>query len=133
SATSQVLNIFRSNDGGSNWTTLTAPSSLNNGGASQTWYNLIGAVDPSNADILVVAGFSIAKSTDGGSNWATISAGVHVDHHALVYDGSSKLLNGNDGGIYYSTNVNTASPTFTNKNSGYNVTQYYGCDAHPTT
>ncbi|NOT49968.1 MAG: T9SS type A sorting domain-containing protein [Chitinophagaceae bacterium] len=128
SATLQVLNIFRSTNGGTNWTTLTAPNL-----GPQTWYNLIGAVDPSDADILIIGGLNLTRSTNAGDNWSTsISGGVHVDHHALIFDGSSKLINGNDGGIYYSTNANTASPAFANKNSGYNVTQYYGCDAHPS-
>lgn len=134
SATVQVLNIFRSTDGGANWTTLTAPTALNNGGASQTWYNLTGAVDPNNADVLIVGGLNLAKSSNAGDNWTTITSSgtVHVDHHALVYNGSSSLINGNDGGIYYTTNANAATPSFTNKNNGYNVTQYYACDVHPS-
>lgn len=134
SATHQTLNIFRSTDGGTNWTTLTAPTALNNGGASQTWYNLTGAVDPGNADVLIVGGLNLSKSSNGGNSWSTITSSgtVHVDHHALVYNGSSNLINGNDGGIYYTTNANAATPSFTNKNNGYNVTQYYGCDVHPS-
>lgn len=134
SATSQVLNIFRSTNGGTNWTTLAAPAALNNGAASQTWFNLVGAVDPNDANVLIVGGLNLAKSTDGGNNWTTIttSATVHVDHHALVFDGSSRLINGNDGGVYYSTNINAANPSFTNKNNGYNVTQFYACDVHPS-
>jgi hypothetical protein len=128
------LNIFRSTNGGNSWTTLNAPSALNNGANSQTWFNLTGAVDPNNANILIVGGLNLARSTDAGDNWTTISssATVHVDHHALVFDGSSRLINGNDGGIYFSANINAGTPTFSSKNTGYNVTQYYGCDLHPT-
>ena len=134
SATSQVLNMFRSINGGNSWTTLTGPAGLNNGSNSQTWYNLIGAVDPNNPNILVAGGLHIAKSIDGGDTWTTISSGlVHVDQHVLIYDGSSKLVNGNDGGIFYSTNINTATPSFGNKNNGFNVTQFYGADMHPVT
>ncbi len=135
SATTQVLNVLRSSDGGTTWTTLTAPAALNNGAASQTWYNLIGAVDPNNANIIVVGGLNLARSVDGGDNWTTITSSgtVHVDHHALTFIGSTKLVNGNDGGIYYSENINVATPSFANKNNGYNVTQYYACDHHPTT
>jgi hypothetical protein len=134
SATTQVQNIFRSSDGGTTWTTLAAPSALNNGTASQTWYNLIGAVDPNNANIIVVGGLNLARSVDGGDSWTTITSSgtVHVDHHALQFIGSTRLVNGNDGGIYYSENINVASPSFANKNNGYNVTQFYACDYHPT-
>lgn len=133
SATSQVLNVYRSTNGGANWTTLPAPAALNNGASSQTWFNLIGAVDPANADIVIVGGLNLARSTDGGNNWTSISSSgtVHVDQHALVFDGSSRLLNGNDGGVYYSANINAGSPVFVPKNNGYNVTQYYACDIHP--
>lgn len=133
SASHQVLNIYRSSNGGSTWATLPTAAALNNGGASQTWFNLIGAVDPNNADVLIVGGLHLAKSTNAGDSWITISAGaIHVDQHFLQYVGSDKLVVGNDGGVYYSTNINTGSPSFTNKNNGYNVTQFYGCDLHPT-
>lgn len=133
STTSQVQNVFRSSDGGATWAMLAAPSALNNGTASQTWYNLIGAVDPNNANIIVVGGLNLARSLDGGNSWSTITSSttVHVDHHALMFIGSTKLVNGNDGGIFYSENIDAGSPTFSNKNNGYNVTQYYACDAHP--
>ena len=57
---------------------------------------------------------------------------VHVDQHALVFFNSSNLLVGNDGGIYYTSNLTNASPTFSQKNNGFNATQFYGCDFHPT-
>lgn len=133
SSDNQVLGMYRSSNGGGIWDSLPTPPALNNGGNSQTWYNLIAAVDPANADILVVGGLGLAKSTNGGNTWTTITGGIHVDQHALVYNGSSQLLVGNDGGIYYTANANAVSPTFTNKNNGYNATQYYACDCHPTT
>ncbi len=135
SASSQVKDFFRSSDGGTTWETLTPPAALNNGTVSQTWYNLICAVDPSNADALVVGGYHVAKSTDGGSTFTDItltSSGVHVDQHVLVYLSSSKLIVGNDGGVYYSTDANSVAPSFLNKDNGFNVTQFYGVDYHPS-
>ena len=134
SITNQVNTFYRSNDGGANWITTTAPTALNNGTNSQTWYDLISAVDPSNPDIVVVGGIELAKSIDGGATWTTIatSGTVHVDQHALVYFNSSRLLIGNDGGIYYSANMTNATPTYSQKNSGFDATQFYGCDFHPT-
>jgi hypothetical protein len=55
-----------------------------------------------------------------------------VDQHALIFFNSSRLVIGNDGGIYYSSNISSATPAFTAKNAGFNVTQFYGCDFHPT-
>ncbi len=133
SATSQVLNMYRSDNAGTNWIPIAVPSALNNGTNSQCWYNLIGACDPANADILVVGGFNLARSTDAGANWTqiTTSSTVHVDQHMILYNGSANLINGNDGGIYFTTNANTAAPNFTAKNNGFNVTQFYGGDLHP--
>ena len=134
SATDQVLEFYRSNDGGATWGTLTAPSALNNGTNSQTWYDLIAAVDSTNPDIVVVGGIELARTTDGGTSWSNIttSSTVHVDQHALVFFNSSTLLVGNDGGIYLSTDFASANPTFNQKNNGFNATQFYGCDFHPT-
>jgi len=134
STNDQVQTFYRSNDGGANWISFTAPSALNNGASSQTWYDLIAAVDSTNPDIVVVGGLHLARSTDGGVSWITISSSptVHVDQHALVFFNSSRLLVGNDGGISYSSNMTNSSPTFTLKNNGFNATQFYGCDYHPT-
>ncbi|MES1214363.1 MAG: T9SS type A sorting domain-containing protein [Bacteroidota bacterium] len=134
STTDQVIGLYRSFNGGNSWDSVSTPDPINNGPA-QAWYDLIAAVDPNNPDILIAGGINLGKSTDAGITWSEIStsATVHVDHHFLQYIGSNKLINGNDGGIYYSENINLSSPTFTNKNNGYNVTQFYACDIHPTT
>jgi len=133
SLSDKVDSFYRSNDGGTSWNAFAAPPSLNNGSNSQTWYNLISAVDSTNADIVIVGGHELAKSTDGGGTWTSISSSpaVHVDQHALVFFNSSRLLVGNDGGIYYSSDVTGSTPTFVTKNNGFNVTQFYGCDSHP--
>jgi photosystem II stability/assembly factor-like uncharacterized protein len=132
SATSQVIEIFRSDNGGASWASFAAPSGLNNGVNSQNWYNLILAVDPSNPDVVVAGGLNVARSTNAGASWATISSGVHVDNHVLMYQSSSRLIVGNDGGLWVSNNANATTPTFSNKNNNYNVTQLYGADFHPT-
>ena len=140
SATDKVLNFYTSNNGGSSWTSTAVTNgsalddALNNGTSSQTWYDLISAVDSTNANIVVVGGIELAKSTDGGSTWTAISnsGSVHVDQHALVFLNSSNLLIGNDGGIYYTSNFSSVSPSFSQKNNGFNATQFYGCDFHPT-
>lgn len=130
----QVGAIYRSANGGTTWDSLGAPGELNNGTNSQTWYNLIAAVSPSDENTLVVGGLNLAKSTNGGNSWTGISTSstVHVDQHVLIYNGDSKLIVGNDGGIYYSENISAASPSFTVKNNGFNCTQYYGVDMHPS-
>ncbi|RYY66056.1 MAG: hypothetical protein EOO12_05290 [Chitinophagaceae bacterium] len=133
SVTSQVTEVLRSDNGGQSWTTLPAPVGVNNGAVSQNWYNLTSAVDPNNPDIVVAGGANVCRSTDGGQNWTTISTGIHVDQHVLLFTTSSRLIVGNDGGIFVSDNVNDASGVFfANKNNSFNATQFYGADFHPT-
>jgi len=139
STTDGVLGLYRSFNAGSTWDSIGAPNAIDfyvvsNSFRPQAWYDLIMAVDPNNPDILIAGGINLAKSIDAGVNWTTISNEnqAHVDHHFLQYVGSNKLIDGNDGGIYYSEDINVASPSFAVKNSGYNVTQFYACDYHPT-
>ncbi|MDB5252515.1 MAG: type sorting protein [Flaviaesturariibacter sp.] len=134
SATQGVYAIFRSSNAGATWDSLGTPGAILNGSAPQVWYNLIVAINPTNPDDVVVGALSIGRSTDAGANFTNIStpSGVHPDQHFLQYFGASNLYVGNDGGLWFSNNANTASPTFTSRNNNYNVTQYYGCDFHPT-
>ena len=122
------------------------------GNGAQGWYDLVAAVDPNNPAILVVSGIDVCKSTNNGAAWNQISvwvtgtneqaAGytssqqVHSDHHNFIFVGgtSSTAILANDGGIYYSSNIDVASnkPTYASKNTGLNVTQLYAAAIHPT-
>lgn len=138
------------------WTVRTVPTIIDQGSNSvftrgQAFYDLIAAVDPNNANSLYIAGIDALRSDDNGATWTQMStwslfaaAGftgnqlVHADHHAFTYvpGSSSRAILGTDGGIYYTTDANIAAaskPTFAAKNTGYNVTQFYGCAIHPTT
>ncbi|RYY40215.1 MAG: T9SS type A sorting domain-containing protein [Chitinophagaceae bacterium] len=135
STNSQVSECFRSDNGGQSWINMNVPAGVNNGNVSQNWYNLTSAVDPTNPDVVVVGGFNVARTTDGGGAWSTISTNtpaIHVDQQYLVYGNSSRLIVGNDGGIFVTNNADGSTPLFENKNNGFNVTQFYGADFHPT-
>ena len=145
-----LLNIYTSNDKGATWTTCALPSWVDQSCSSpssdmtrtQSWYDLIIAVDPNNANSLMVGGVDVMKSTNTGSSWTQISswAGacsrqfMHADQHAIAYQpGSSSIaIFGNDGGVFYTSNATATIPTLTAKNTGYNVTQFYACAIHPT-
>lgn len=127
----------------------------------QAFYDLIAQVDPNNPNTVIIGGIDLLKSTDGGTTWNQITQWarncpsttvqfpvVHADQHNLIfYPGSStELINSNDGGIYYSSNggaswATTTTPnlnggnktTISQKNTGYNITQLYAVDIHPTT
>ena len=127
-STYQCEGFYRSDDAGSTWTKLTTPSL-----GSQCWYNMVAAVDPSEPNKVFAAGVGFFRSTDGGTSWTSVS-GMHVDHHIIVYQaGSSDIMYvGNDGGIYRSINASQALPSYSSRNLGYNVTQYYTAALHPT-
>jgi photosystem II stability/assembly factor-like uncharacterized protein len=136
SISSKVISVYRSSNAGAAWDSLGAPDAIvNNGAVSQNWYNLILQVSPTNPDMVLIGGFHVGRSLDAGATWNNITsaAGVHVDQHQIAFLGSnSKIIVGNDGGLYYSADADGVSPSFTNKNGGYNVTQFYAADFHPT-
>ncbi|MFN0202178.1 MAG: WD40/YVTN/BNR-like repeat-containing protein [Bacteroidia bacterium] len=111
------------------------------GTSSQDWYDLMLAVNPSNANEVYAGGVNIAKSTNGGATWGEISVWgnacvsrpyVHADIHTMEFLNNTSSLVGCDGGVYYGTNMNTTDLAFEARNTGYNVTQFYACDLSPT-
>ena len=147
-STNGLYNIYYSANKGTSWTTCAKPADADGGIPSddftrtQAWYDLTAAVDPNNASTILIGGVDLFKSTNAGTSWTQIShwyggfsfPDVHADQHVITFkkNSSSEVLFGNDGGIYLSANINNASPTFSNKNNGYNVTQFYACAIHPT-
>ncbi len=147
--------IYRTDNGGALWVSCAVPTIIDQGNNSnftrgQAWYDLSAAVDPNDANTVIIGGVDALRSTDGGITWNQIStwslfnaptaflATVHADQHIILYSpaSSSKAIWGTDGGIYYTTNVNvngsTTKPDFVNKNNGYNVTQTYAGAIDPT-
>ena len=141
--TYDVSNIKQYDAATNTWVNRTVPA-YSGGGAytrGQAWYDLIARVDPINANTLYIGGIDVYKSTDNGTNWDQVSDWrpiglpyVHADIHQITYapGSSSRLLIGCDGGLFYSSNANLASPAFAEKNSGYNVTQFYSVAIHPS-
>ena len=145
-----LFNIYTSANKGSTWTTCTKPSWVDQSCSSpstdmtreQAWYDLILTVDPLVATTVIAGGIDLMKSTNTGSSWTQLSSWctccsrqyVHADQHAILYrPGSSTVaVVANDGGVYYSSNMTAAIPTFSQRNYGYNVTQFYSCAIHPT-
>jgi photosystem II stability/assembly factor-like uncharacterized protein len=111
--TGQLINVFRSDDGGDtfvprvNLESLTGPWLLSNlilatgcregGTYSQGWYDNIIVVDPVDPDIVWVGGVDIFRSDDGGVNWGISGywifylldppppSYIHPDHHNIVF------------------------------------------------
>lgn len=133
--------IYRSVNRGANWTkTSDAPGALgmNVFTRGQAWYDLTIDVNPTNENNLIIGGIDLLSSSNGGTTWTQISQWfggggfqyVHADQHLIMWDDArpNRVLFGNDGGIAISTN---GGQTIKHKNTGYNVTQFYGMAMHP--
>ncbi len=143
-----VDHIISSTDGGANWTSLPEPDDDDPGipasdfSRGQAWYDLCIAVDPNDANVVIVGGIDLFKSTNGGNSWTQIShwyggffhQEVHADQHNIIFrNGSSDTIYFcNDGGIYNTSNGAAAVPNITNRGTNLITLQLYGCDAHPT-
>lgn len=141
-----VTRLYRSTDGGANWTPIAPPSWCDQGTTSsdftrgQAWYDLIAAYDPNNENRLLMGGVDVMASSNGGTSfsqltrWSTAGCSsvpyVHADIHNIQFiNGSSNdIIVGCDGGVFYSTD---GGVSFFSRDNGYNVTQYYGLAMHP--
>ncbi|WP_435135188.1 PA domain-containing protein [Formosa sp. A9] len=106
----------------------------------QAFYDLFITLDPNNDEKAFVGGIDYFSSEDGGTTWNQLThwyggfgfPEMHADQHAIVFGNgdTSKMVFGNDGGVYYSSTSGT-NPTA--RNTGYNVTQFYTVGVAPTT
>lgn len=135
---SGLIGIYRSTDSGLNYLTRTTTPNIlgyetdGSGTASQAWYDLVIAADPTDANKIYTGALNLWKSNDGGatmncsSYWVGPSGlidGVHADHHVLEFSPHSNILyNGNDGGIYATNDEGT---NWTDISSGLAIAQIY--------
>lgn len=142
------------NDFGST-SAMTLPADADTGIAAndfcrgQAFYDLLLEIDPANDQILYAGGIDLFRTANGGTTWSQISKWsnnnnlaaltcslVHADQHALAFKpGNSNIaLFGNDGGVFYASNLSTAatSNVITSRNKGLNVTQFYTVGVAPT-
>jgi Secretion system C-terminal sorting domain len=150
-ATNAVGGIRRTDDGAavpaSSWTSINnatlwcdqGTSSSADFSRNQAWYDLILAVNPTNDATVFAGGVDVMRSTSSGGSWAQLTQWntgcatlpyVHADIHNIVYlpGSSTEFVIATDGGLFYTADGGT---TFSEKNTGYNVTQYYSCAIHP--
>ncbi|MBK8096759.1 MAG: glycosyl hydrolase [Planctomycetes bacterium] len=92
--------LFRSDDGGANWTKVNDDRNLR----QRAWYYTRCFADPKDADTVYVLNVQFHKSTDGGKTFSTISV-PHGDNHDLWIDPTdpARMIEGNDGGACVST------------------------------
>lgn len=140
--------IYRSDNGGTTWTQLAAPTFCDQGmrpnfTRSQAWYDLAITVNPQNADQVYIGGVDGLRSDNAGLDWLQITSWtggnlcpelnanqeVHADQHVILHlpGENDKMVWATDGGIDYTENAQAIQPSFVSKNTGYNVTQFYAC------
>jgi photosystem II stability/assembly factor-like uncharacterized protein len=139
-----VNGIYKSTDSGENFTKVNVgtPAGMlgyyTDGAGSATGqgsYDWCIAVKPDDANTVFIAGITTWKSTNGGVSFTANTcwtshpyynkSGVpvtHADKHALVYQTNSVLFEGNDGGIYKTTN---GGSSWTDLSNGLVISQLY--------
>lgn len=128
-----VTTIYKSTNGGANWTATGTTPAFTSG---QAWYCMAVAVDPNNANNVIVGSLDCYKTTNGGTSWTKISEWVgttgqyvHADQQIITWRNNNQVLFGCDGGIHYSANGGT---TIVDKNVGLRIKQFYSVAFHPT-
>jgi len=114
-SSSGILGIWKTVDGGDNWSQVGTPG----GAGTQMWYDAGLTVSPTDPAVLFVSTVDLFRSTNGGTSYTNLTQAygggpVHPDNHAraIVGGDANKVLNGNDGGIYYVDNALTATSAF---------------------
>jgi len=139
SSGSDLLGLYKTTDGGATWSSLPATPNYLRG---QGWYDSCLIVDPSDPDICIAGGVfpyqagyaGVVRTLDGGASWTDVTVGVdglqlHPDQHCFAFGPNGKLWEGNDGGIWSSTDH---GDHWVNHNNTLNIAQFYTLSIHPT-
>jgi len=131
-----VQGVYKSSDGGTTWTQTGTPASFSGcgGAGSQMWYDSGITVSPTDPNTIFASTVDLFRSTNGGAAFTNLTNAycggpVHPDNHARAFVGGdpNKILNGNDGGVYYNSTA-MASPTWVALNNSLSTIEIYHGD-----
>ncbi len=138
-SSNNVDSCYKSTNGGASWQKMNStafPTGITN---TQGWYDLTLGVNPDNSSDIIIGGLDAYRSVDNGQTvsrityWVNSNPYVHADHHFIewwkVNDFEDRILIATDGGLFQSTD---GGFTFTDKNKGLAIKQFYSCAIHPT-
>ena len=128
-----VTTIYKSTNGGASWAATGTTPAFTSG---QAWYCMAAAIDPNNANNVIVGSLDCYRTTNGGTSWSKISEWVgttgqyvHADQQIITWNSNNQVLVGCDGGVHLSSNGGT---TFVDKNTGLRIKQFYSVAINPT-
>jgi hypothetical protein len=134
-----VVDLYRSTDGGANWTQRNGASFTTSLSNTQGWYNITLAINPNFTDSVIIGGLDAYLSVNGGNTvtrltyWVGATAPyVHADHHYIQWYNvgtERRIIIGCDGGIFLSRNNGS---TFSDRNRNLSLKQFFSVSLHPT-
>jgi photosystem II stability/assembly factor-like uncharacterized protein len=133
-----LLGVFRSSDGGRNWSEV--GSSYFSGEGQISYGNTI-VVHPTDPNRVLCGGVDLHLSTNGGQSWKKVTRWdaergkslnyAHADHHHLLIPAAApnRVYDPNDGGLDVSED---GGLTWSNRSKGLAATMYYDMDVAQT-
>jgi trimeric autotransporter adhesin len=137
-SSANVDSVYKSVDGGANWTKQNSTALSTGILSGQGWYSITLAINPSNSNEFMIGGLDAYKSTNGGvtiptrvTYWVSSAPYVHADHHFMQWwngGTQSRIVIGCDGGVFLS---NDGGATFQDRNRNLAIKQFYDVAIHP--
>ncbi|MGB3077104.1 MAG: hypothetical protein WBB36_17400, partial [Chitinophagales bacterium] len=145
SGSEDLQGVYKSTDGGLNWTQIGPGGSVNfNPPGQQGTYDICLGVLPTDPELIYFGGQLSLWKYSPSLGWFTVSNWlgdffdpdiyIHADMHTIEFNpfNTNEMLVGCDGGLFRTANAADVYPTFSDLNRSYNVTQAYSVSAAPT-
>jgi len=124
--TQDEVAVYKTNNSGQLWTRAN-DGALQGMSSNFGWYFGQIRVNPTNPEVAYVLGVDLYYTSNGGNSWTQLAGyfnndEIHVDHHAMyIHPTSGRVMEGNDGGMYYSDDAGFSW----NKMNNLPLTQFY--------